>query len=347
MTALAMYRGGPNPNPPPIPWRRMAWTEWRKQRITLAGVTGLFAVASLYLLATGLSIHHAYEAVSICRPRGAGLCQQVMRNFSQTFSYNAGVAAALMQALPALVGAFAGAPVLARELETGTFRYAWTQGFGRVRWTMATLAPLALAVAALAGAFGLVYSWCYGPLVAVSAESPLRPTMFDLHGVAIAAWTLLAFAIGSLAGMIARRVVPAMAATLATLAGLAFVTDAFLRQHYMAPLVTSNPNVSDPAWVINQWWSHNGHPVGSTVINQILQPVGVRQLAPGSYQAHGPVPGNFDPINYLLQRGYELQTSYEPATRFWTFQWVEGSWLLVLSGLLLAATIWLVRHRAV
>ncbi len=31
-----------------------------------------------------------------------------------------------MQVIPVLIGAFAGAPVLARELETGTYRYAWT-----------------------------------------------------------------------------------------------------------------------------------------------------------------------------------------------------------------------------
>jgi len=34
--------------------------------------------------------------------------------------------AVLLQLVPAPIGAF----VLARELETGTFRYAWTQGFG-------------------------------------------------------------------------------------------------------------------------------------------------------------------------------------------------------------------------
>jgi hypothetical protein len=42
----------------------------------------------------------------------------------------------LLTLAPALLGAFAGAPVLARELETGTFRYAWTQGFGRWRWPL-------------------------------------------------------------------------------------------------------------------------------------------------------------------------------------------------------------------
>jgi hypothetical protein len=35
-----------------------------------------------------------------------------------------------------------------------------------------------------------------------------------------------------------------------------------------------------------------------------------------------------------------------PASRFWHFQYIEGSWLLALPILLAAATIWLIRHRA-
>ena len=34
------------------------------------------------------------------------------------------------------------------------------------------------------------------------------------------------------------------------------------------------------------------------------------------------------------------------ASRFWSFQWIEGGWLLALSLLLIAATVWLVRRRA-
>lgn len=44
-----------------------------------------------------------------------------------------------MNLAPALIGAFTGPAVMARELETGTFRYAWTQGIGRARWTIAKL----------------------------------------------------------------------------------------------------------------------------------------------------------------------------------------------------------------
>ena len=48
----------------------------------------------------------------------------------------------------------------------------------------------------------------------------------------------------------------------------------------------------------------------------------------------------------LAQHGYTQWTSYQPASRFWPFQWIEGGWLLALSVLLIAATVWLVRRRA-
>ena len=48
----------------------------------------------------------------------------------------------------------------------------------------------------------------------------------------------------------------------------------------------------------------------------------------------------------LTQHGYTQWTSYQPGSRFWPFQWIEGGWLLALSVLLIAATVWLVRRRA-
>ncbi len=123
-----------------VPWRRMGWVTWRQHRTTLTGVVAVLGVASVYLYFTGEQLRH------------------------QGFiSYGAGpvlsLTAALFQVIPPALGAFVGAPVLARELETGTFRFTWTQGFGRARWTAATLAPLALAVTVVAGAVGRILSW--------------------------------------------------------------------------------------------------------------------------------------------------------------------------------------------
>ena len=244
----------------------------------------------------------------------------------------------MLQAVPALIGAFVGAPVLARELETGTFRYAWTQGFGRWRWTLAKLVPLAVAVTAAAGAFSVLLSWYYQPYFAagnqglsLSEASPLASGLFDLRGVAFAAWTLAAFAIGALAGMLIRRVVPAIVATLAAYAGLAFAAGAFLRQHYLAPLVTSNLNVPGSAWVISQWGTKGGQfafawPPPSASSSRMPGPPGRRRTRQVQRRSS---------LQCLARHGYTQWTSYQPASRFWPFQWIEGGWLLALSVLLI------------
>jgi hypothetical protein len=96
-----------------------------------------------------LQVHHAYAAVAACHPASSPACQDLLSDFNSTYA-RAETTAALLQVVPVLIGAFVGAPVLARELETGTFRYAWTQGFGRWCWTVAKLVLLAVTVAAIA-----------------------------------------------------------------------------------------------------------------------------------------------------------------------------------------------------
>jgi hypothetical protein len=305
-------------------------------------------VAAVYLLITGLEMRHAYAAVAACRPAGKGICQQLANNFLNAYAPGVGPVLGLLQAIPALIGAFAAAPVLARELETGTFRYAWTQGFGRVRWTVAKLVPLAVAVTVAAAAFSVLVSWYVQPLWAAGDDNgPLYPTIFDLRGVALAAWTLAGFAIGALAGVLIRRVIPAMFAALAAWAGLAFVTGAFLRRHYAAPLITTgNFDANSQAWVISQAWTRGGKPATLSMINQTLRAVDIQAVTPGLFQPGPATPDNVDPVRYLSQHGYALLTTYQPTSRFWPFQWIEGGWLLALSLLLIGATIWLVRRRA-
>ncbi len=324
----------------PVPWRRMAWVTWRQHRSALTGVAALLGVLAVCLWLVGLQLHHAYAAAAACHPAGSAICYGMSSNFSGMDGFLAN--GFILQAVPALIGPFVGAPVLAREMETGTFRYAWTQGFGRWRWTLAKLVLLGMAVAAAAGLFTLLMSWYYQPYFAAgnqAPQTPLFPGLFDLRGVAFAARTLAAFAIGALAGMLIRRVVPAIAATLAVYAGLAFATGLYLRQHYLTPLLTSNASPPGSAWIISQWWTKGGQPVSQSVLSQVLQ--GAPQLAP-----KGGVPQAPNVTQYLNQHGYTQWTSFQPGSRFGPFQWIEGGWLLALSVLLIAATVWLVRRRA-
>jgi hypothetical protein len=327
----------------PVLWRRMAWVTWRQHRAALAGVAVPLGVLAVYLWLDGLALHHAWAAVAACHPAGSLACEEAISNFNDTYGSRAQAAEFLLQAVPALIGAFVGAPVLARELETGTFRYTWTQGFGRWRWALAKLVPLAIAVAVPAGAFSALFSWYLRPFFADGNQTPLAPIVFDLRGVAFAAWTLASFAIGVLAGMLIRRVVPAIVVALAAYLGLALAAGLFLRQHYAVPVVTSNLNVPGSGWIMRLWWTKDGQFAFAGRPSAGL----AMQICP--HPPLGSRAGKAPPetiTECFIQHGYTQWTSYQPAGRFWPFQWIESGWLLALSVLLIAAAVWLVRRRA-
>ena len=108
--------------------------------------------------------------------------------------------------LPLLIGALIGGPLIARELETGTFRFAWTQSAGRTRWAIAKLAILGLALTAMALAFSALFAWWYRPFEQLTGPAA------EVEGVVFAVRVLFGFTLGAFAGAVLRRTVPAIAA---------------------------------------------------------------------------------------------------------------------------------------
>jgi hypothetical protein len=218
--------------PRPVSWRGMPWVTWRQHRGLLITVAAVFCAAVAGMRKAGLTIHHDYALLRACRPAVSPACQGLSNFFNSTDWHQGQAVHVAVQAAPVLVAMFAGPPVVARELETRTFRFAWTQGIGRVRWTVAKLALLGSVLTIAALAISQLLTWFYAPFLTTQGLTVLTPTVFDTSGVSYAAWTLTAFCLGAFLGTLLRRTLAAMAVTLGVYVGLAAVTWFYLRDHY-------------------------------------------------------------------------------------------------------------------
>ena len=325
--------------PPPVPWRRMVWVTWRQHRATLISVPAVLAAVAVFLVIFGLKAHHDYAALVHCslnQGQQTQACAQAFRTFNSSDWPLANTCSILMQLAPVLIGAFAGAPLLARELETGTFRFAWTQGVGRERLAIAKLALLAVTLVVLAGAFGELFSWFFQPFLWTEEMNRLTETVFDTSGIVFPAFTLVAFAIGAFLGMLFRRVIPALAATLGVYLAVRLVAWG-VRKYYPVAVVTSNakifgefgtPRLPGYPWILSTWVTGpGGQPVSQPVAIQVENQTA---MAPGA----------------SVPPGYTEWTRWIPLSHYWPMQFIEAGWLLVLSVALFAATVSLVRRRA-
>jgi ABC-type transport system involved in multi-copper enzyme maturation permease subunit len=124
------------------------WLAWRQIRSQFLVVLGVLAVLGIALALTGPNLVHIYDTViKPCESRTN--CGNV-GNFEHEDRFLQGISLLLLIA-PALVGMFWGAPLVARELESNTFRLAWTQSVPRVRWLAAKLGVGGLATVVTVG----------------------------------------------------------------------------------------------------------------------------------------------------------------------------------------------------
>jgi ABC-type transport system involved in multi-copper enzyme maturation permease subunit len=209
----------------------MLWVTWRQHRGLLACTLIVFAAGVAGMLAAGLKIYRDHALLGTCHaPVISGECLPYNSLDTDWLIVN-GIRVGLLAA-PALLAMFAGAPVVARELERGTFRYAWTQGIGRVRWTVAKLAIVGSLVTIAALVLSQLLTWLFVPFLTIEEVNVVSPEVFGMRGVAYAAWTLTAFCLGAFLGTLIGRVLPAMAASLGCFAALVAVTVFYLHSRY-------------------------------------------------------------------------------------------------------------------
>src|SRR4051812_10602801 len=129
----------------------MTWVSWRLQRTETLIVLAIFALIAALLIPTGLSMASAYghEGISACLSASDIRCQDAVQSFTNRFEPGVSGLFPWFNLVPGIIGALFAAPFIL-ELESGTFRLAWTQSITRRRWLACKLG-MTIATALLAG----------------------------------------------------------------------------------------------------------------------------------------------------------------------------------------------------
>ncbi|HUZ52370.1 MAG TPA: hypothetical protein VMU94_07550 [Streptosporangiaceae bacterium] len=158
-------------------------------------------------------------------------------------------------------------------------------------------------------------------------------------------------ALGVTAGVLVRRTVPAMAVTLAAFAAVQLAWPSWIRPHLIAPVhaVLALGKVSlggfgegpgnglfltvgskGDGWILS---SHAANAAGQAI-----------SRVPGGCSTQTGGPGTF--LACLARKGVRVAVTYQPGSRYWTFQWYETAIFLVLAAALAGFCYWRVSRRA-
>jgi hypothetical protein len=274
-------------------------------------------------------------------------CTLGLSDFQQTFVNLSVLTLSILTVLPALVGVFVGAPLVAREVEHRTHILAWTQGITRLRWFGVKSALLTAAMLAAGSVLAALATWWHRPMdLAFTTEGSWH--FFSVVGMTPVAYTIFALALGLAAGTLVRRTIPAMALTLLVFAAARALVQ-YLRPMFAAPLRAdldyANPSYPRDALLINVGWvDTSGHPVSYDRVNNLIE-----SQFPGAVSSSGPAPQS--PADaaaisqYLHNQGLHYLAVYQPADRFWSFQAIETAVFVGLALALVALAAWWLGHE--
>jgi hypothetical protein len=347
----------------------MIWLSWRQFRMQSVAALVFLAVSAAVLIPTGLHLRDLYDAGGIATCRAHGDCATAEASFLSHYEVLRNLLGPILLTVPVLTGIFWGAPLIARELESGTYRLAWTQSIARTRWLAVKLALAGLASIAVAGLFSLMVTWWFSPIDRVNMNR-ITPGVFDERGLVAIGYAAFAFAVGALAGALLRRTMPAILSTLVAFAGARLAMTYWLRAHLIAPAHTTAvlrsasmvgfegagpgavtfvargtriPN----AWVYSaQIVDGAGRAPTASSMHAFLRSACPNIGAPpADGGAHAVSEEAFEACVTRLSASFHLAVSYQPASRYWPLQIYETAIFAGLAVILVALCFWWVRHR--
>ncbi len=340
----------------------MMWLTWRQFRTqAIATAAGLASVVIL-LAVSGVKFADKFQA-AIAGCQGRGTCGQFASVFLHAMSGSGyavigRITIGLTYVVPGLIAVFWGAPLITREIETGSFRLAWTQSVMRSRWLAVKIGLIGLAALVGAGLLSLMASWWMNPVYQASDKAIGRasgverfaPVVFGANGIAPIGYAAFGFALGLAFGVLIRRTLPAMAATLAVFAGIQIAWPRWIRPHLLTPVRSVSPiNLSRLAELAIDPQRHMfvealaSKPGAWIISNQTIDPAGHTFTGPATKACLGP--GNQACYASVARLHLRQVLTYQPASRYWALQWYETAIFVGIAAALIWFCFWQVSRR--
>ncbi|MFF7534943.1 hypothetical protein ACIP6Q_38810 [Streptomyces bobili] len=327
----------------------MIWLTWRQFRVqALTAAVALVGLAG-YLIYLGMQIRDAYDK-DIVGCKTSGDCEGATQLFLSDYELQVFLASVLLISVPALIGLFWGAPLITRELEGGTHRLVWNQSVSRTRWLVVKLSFIALASVIVVGVFSLLLTWAASPYDLVQGER-FGAMGFMSRNITPLAYAVFAFVLAVTMGLLIRRTLPAMVVALAVVAAFEVITSFGIRPHLQEPSTATVALEADTEFkairdenskmqikgynISGAWMLDSTH----TMLEADNKPFTVAQYEKECFN------GDMDKVKACLAtKNLHLDVAYQPANRYWRFQWIEFAGYLALSGLLVAFCIARIRR---
>lgn len=354
---------------------RFTLREFRTQAIVALAV---LVIGAVVLAITGANIVSLYDT-TVANCQASNDCATATSAFLGTDNQLQSVLNDLMILVPALLGIFWGAPLIARELEAGTHRLAWTQSVTRTRWLATKVGIVGVFALLVTGLLSLMVTWWFSPIDRVTSNVF---GSFDQRDIVPIAYAAFAFALGATTGALLRRTLPAMGTTLVVFVAVRLAVVDWVRPNLMAPLHRTVPDsvfrslptaqhasitaaqltAAQGGLPANDWLisgqtlnaaghvvGQNGLLAGSINFTPDAGGFGLTIQGAGTCPDVSPTP----PINPgpMIQKCIDQLhlrevLTYQPASRYWPFQWFELAIFLALAVALVGLCFWWIRRRA-